>query len=200
MPLILVCLDDKMEWQIREHYYEWDTLYLKCSYCKEFFSSDNFSKDRTKRFGLNGRCKKCDKLHRRTRYLNNLEIEKERKKIYYITHKDDFKKNKKKRRQIKNGTFWINIHKFYEKMRKYINKNNLRPKQCSICGLEGRIEFHHPSYSNRDKRKEWVFVCTKCHKRIHSWELECPEPIDLVQLNAHMPRILTDKDLELCKR
>ena len=92
--------------------------------------------------------------------------------------------------------FWYSTTLFHNRAASYIKKNDLRPKECMACGKAGDIEFHHPLYDNIDKRKEWIFLCRGCHKLVHTWELNCPESVDLIQLNAHMPTILTDKDLE----
>lgn len=178
--------------QIREHYYEWDELFLKCCLCKKFLSSDNYTKDRTKRFGFNGRCKQCDRLYHKT-----TKAKKQRKEYY---EKNRVKISKKNKENLKNKRtlLGVNLKLFYRQEQNYIKKNRLRPNVCMICSNGWIIEFHHPSYNNRSEWKKWVFVCKSCHQLIHSWELECPEPVDLIQLNAHMPTILTDKELELC--
>ncbi len=40
----------------------------------------------------------------------------------------------------------------------------VRPKNCSICDREGKIEGHHANY---DKPLEVVWVCKECHVMIH---------------------------------
>lgn len=183
-----------MEWQIREHYYKWDTLYLKCYHCKKFFSSDNFSKDKTKRFGFNGRCKTCDKD-----YHSSLKF-KQHKKEYYKRNKGQYIGYKRERLKKMKEEYGFSIKQFHNDTEDYIKKNNLRPNECMICGDIWIIEFHHPSYKERTDWKYGVFLCKSCHRKIHQNDIQCPEPVNLVQLNTRMPTILTDKDLELCKR
>lgn len=39
-----------------------------------------------------------------------------------------------------------------------------RPDKCSICGVMCKPQAHHPDYS---KPKEIIWVCVKCHSKIH---------------------------------
>lgn len=38
----------------------------------------------------------------------------------------------------------------------------VKPKECSVCGRTGRIEAHHPSYS---EPLNVVWLCPKCHAK-----------------------------------
>lgn len=170
---------------IKEHYYKDWNLYIKCSKCWEFKLERDFSKDKSKYNWIRSSCKKCNKEYYKKyskRYDKNNAIEKNIKR-------------KARLRSIKNSG-WENPRNLHERARLYIDKNNLRPKECMVCWLEWRIEFHHPSYDNIEKWKEWVFVCISCHRLIHSGEIKCPEVLDLTQLNAHMPTLLDNKAFE----
>lgn len=181
-----------MKKQIREHYYEWDKLFLKCSICENFKDSEEFSKDKTKGFWFNWRCKECDKKHSRNYRLDNFEKVAKQKKKYNEAHREQRRQTKKKF-YAKRRAEWINIRGIHKKTEKYIKKNKIRVNICSVCGKECNTAFHHIDYN---KWNCWVFVCVLCHNNIHAWHIDCPEPVDLIQLNAHMPIILTDKDLE----
>lgn len=53
----------------------------------------------------------------------------------------------------------------YKQVAKAI-KNRLisKPKTCSICGEEKRLQAHHDDYS---KPLDIVWCCSSCHKRMH---------------------------------
>lgn len=221
----------------REHYYEWDILFLRCSRCENFKQSIDFWKNKNKPFGLNCYCKECAKIRWKEFYNNNKDRVKGYHKNYYQNNRDNIqekhkeynrktyttergrgyqrkyreknygiyierqrayrkKEYKEKYEKKKSTEVGFNINTFHTKATDYIKNNNLRFNECIVCGKEGKTQAHHPSYDNKDKRKEVVFLCDACHKLVHTGELDCPEPVDLIQLNAHMPVILTDKDLE----
>lgn len=160
----------------RKYYYKWDILYVQCYMCKWFKTIENFSKDNSKRFWIGSRCKACEKKY------NYTDRRKQTKALYYKNNKQKYVNKNRERRHKMKETRWFNIKKFHEKAQKYILKNNLRPEECSICKNKWIIEFHHPSYENKNKRKEWIFVCKSCHRNIHLWIIECPVPIDLTTL------------------
>lgn len=67
----------------------------------------------------------------------------------------------------------------HSKTSKYVRGKWIRPTKCSICNAERRIVSHHP---NNDIWNEIVWCCDRCHRLIHSWYLECPKPIDLLNM------------------
>lgn len=177
---------------IKEHYYKGWTLYIKCSKCGEFKCIDRYHKDKTKSNWICSRCKECTKDKR----IKNKDIRREYMKQYDKINRVKHNENRKRRHQrVKNGG-WESPRNLEEKARLYINKNKLRPKECMVCWLGWKTIFHHPSYENKDKRKEWIFVCESCHRLIHSGEIKCPEVLDLIQLNAHMPTLLDNRAFE----
>lgn len=55
-------------------------------------------------------------------------------------------------------------HRFYN----YVASGVIeRPKYCSVCGGDGRINAHHPDYN---KPFEVIWCCSSCHKRTHLGE------------------------------
>lgn len=218
------------KWEWRFHYYEHETMFLRCSSCKKNKPCTDFFNSKSKPLGYAWECKECsrdrkkkyysipenkehkhetDKLYRKNNQ-NKIKLKKQewqRKnrekyiqscKLAYQKRKEQSYDSRKAWREKTSSEFWVSINAIHNRTERYINKYNLRPSSCSICWQEWlRIEAHHPSYSTIENWKEVVFVCKWCHRDIHCGNIQCPEPIDLVQLNAHMPTILTDKDLDL---
>ena len=225
--------------RIREHYYEWDILYIKCATCKIMKESSMFHKNKRNKFWIDNHCKECESVRRKKRCENDEYRKKrnERNKIYRKNNKEKIKEyrsnylkshrkeqreyakkyrlkkpkmtkeiyNRRKQKAIYANmrwieniaqAYWFDIKKFHAKAWWYARRHNLIPNYCMVCGSQWKTDLHHPSYDGFEKRKEVVFVCRSCHKLIHAWELQCHEPVDLIQLNAHMPKILSDKDLE----
>lgn len=227
----------------REHYYEWDILFLKCSRCKEFKESILFNKNKSRAFWFDCYCKECNSVIAKQKYHKDVEEsrkkrraqqkkyrQKNREKVnkkqresystekareyqrrfrerHYETYIEgarmarkkaltQWKKPNRMREKKKSEEFWFDMAAFHNKASVYIRKNWLRPNECMACGLQWQIDFHHPSYESKNNWSKWIFLCKWCHNRVHTWELQCPESVDLIQLNAHMPKILTDKDLE----
>ena len=208
----------------RYYFYEWDILKVQCSHCLKIKPSTEFDKHKGKWYlQLASRCKECSRIKKAEDYIKNHEKNLERWKKYYQKNKEIIDKKHKEaaklhperaqntynRRKGKIMTqheehkkelskqLGFNWQQFHIKAWKYAKKYNLYPEYCPFCWSKWKIEFHHPSYETFEKWKEWVFACTSCHKKLHSWELQYEELIDLIQLNSRIPIILTDKDLDL---
>ena len=100
----------------------------------------------------------------------------------YEEKKNEILKQHKERVMYIEEKFWFNIWCFHSKTRRFVKQHHLKPNLCSICGCDNKIEIHHPSYENFDKRSEVVFCCRSCHRLIHYWTIECPPPINLLEL------------------
>lgn len=163
-----------------------EIIYKKCTKCwiekpaiNEFYA---FSKKW--KFWFRSVCKKCDKIYRMNNkdliYAANKRREKRNKehrmfmkKIYYLNNREDLIKKWSIRRKEK---WYQKVHKLTQA---FIKENNLRPNKCSICWKLNYIFSHHTDYNH------WnliVWCCQSCHELIHSWYIECPQPIDLLKL------------------
>lgn len=171
-----------------------DVIYRKCTKCwvgkprtLEFFYKNKRSWD-----WLNYICKECCKESSRVNwyiyydknkkeiwekhkiyYKNNIKYKKEYRKKYYLNNKEKILQQTNERR--KNMWRW----KIRQTTQLFIKKHSLRPVKCSICWKEDYIYSHHVNYN---KRNLIVRCCRSCHNMIHSWSIQCPEPIDLLKL------------------
>ena len=171
----------------REYKYEWDTLYLKCTKCLKRYTIDNYPKDKTKRFWTRSDCNECHKakmkIYHRKWYENNKEDLKTYFKEYHAINKVRVLERNKNKVLKHTESIWFDRYKFHATAKRYVRVHNLRPKQCTICWELGNIEMHHPSYKSFEEWSKVVFCCKKCHRNIHNWYLECPAPINLLDLD-----------------
>lgn len=196
----------------REYKYEWDVLYLKCTHCWKWLTIDWFIKNSHKKFWVNSWCKLCNKSKRAKFYWEHREEQLEAIKTYIKENREKVnrrareycRKNREKineraskrrrnhlelvRERAKNHIkarskeLWFHWKSFHNKARLYVSKYWLRPDSCSICWSTKDIVMHHPSYETFLEWKNVVFCCVGCHSKIHTWEIECPKPINLIEL------------------
>lgn len=104
-------------------------------------------------------------------YENNRDRNYELRKIYMQTYN----------RKCGNRKYPVSreMRKLHRVTQDFINSHKLRPTKCSMCNNERRIIAHHP---NNEIWNEIVWCCDRCHRLIHSWFLECPQPIDLLKM------------------
>lgn len=124
-------------------------------------------------------------------YKNNKEYINIRWKIYYNWHKEQARKNnsnrKKNNRDIlnkyqqeyrnKRGKEQAMAHRNVEKIVKALW---IRPTICPICWKETLIVAHHPTSPDYSQWNIVVWCCNECHIKIHKKQIDCPEPIDLL--------------------
>lgn len=93
------------------------------------------------------------------------------------------KKNKDRIRESQirsvenNPEYYAVIRKTAARANCFIRANNIdRKDHCQYCGKLEKTDMHHPDYN---KAYEVVFLCRRCHKRVHSNLIQCPQPINL---------------------
>lgn len=182
----------------REYYTDENSvLWIKCSKCGEFKTTGGFNKSKNNFLWLQPKCKECQKQYNKWHYNKNkehyVELSKERKRKNHSKvlerernrakkNPEKIKERRERWKDKRNTTYWFNTTKINRKANHLIQKNNLRPEVCSLCWWKWSVEFHHPSYENEDMWNVWVFCCKQCHEKIHSWEIECPGSINLLDL------------------
>ena len=68
------------------------------------------------------------------------------------------KRMKKKRPEI------LASYNYTDSLRRKIKRGIIKTPPCSVCGIDEKIEFHHPNYQ---EPKNVVALCSKCHKQEH---------------------------------
>lgn len=176
-------------WTNREYKYEWDILYLKCTKCWKWLTIDGYPRDKDRKFWVRSDCMECHRLKRkkyhREWYYNNRDRANDYARKYHIDNRDAIKDKEKDRILAKD--LWFDRYSFHNKARYFIRKNKLKPKLCPICWAERNIEIHHPSYKWFDDWSMVVFCCKYCHRNIHTWDIECPKPINLLHMECNSP-------------
>lgn len=114
-------------------------------------------------------CNKSSKEYIKTHREQRINTQKK----YRNSHREQLTEANRERRTSK----WYS--KAHSITKYYIDKLNIRPDVCPICWTHTIIVAHHPDYS---KELEIVFCCNACHKNIHVWNIECPKPINLLDL------------------
>lgn len=184
----------------RENYILNGIQYLQCGKCLKIKSIDMFSNLKHWFLWKRSWCRICCAEYKKSNKDYFVKYNKE----YYASKKNDIQKQQLVYRELNRERInnkekeYYNSHaneiitkniqrekeKWYSlihrKAREVINRLWIRPKVCPICWLDiFNIEAHHP---NNDIRNEIVFCCKGCHKKIHSWKLQCPKPIDLLKI------------------
>lgn len=119
-----------------------------CCKCKKLKKLDDFPFDKTNKFGKAYRCKECEKIDNRLRYLKY-------KSLHNEEIKERHKKYSLKKRKAQTLAF---------------NRIKIDTNICSVCKkVTEKLERHHFNYS---KPLEVVIVCRSCHRLIHS-QLNC---------------------------
>ena len=160
-------------------------LYIQCTKCLSMKEYTHFYKTNGSSIWYRWVCKECCKVQRE----NDKENIHNKMKEYYLNHKEERRKYNKEYREKnkdklkiydndkRSKKWYVKIH---NKTISFVRKNKIKLTLCSICGSCNKIELHHPDYN---KRYEVVVVCNSCHKEIHSWYIDCPSPINLLEYN-----------------
>ena len=115
------------------------------------------------------------KEKRKKQYLDDLEKNREYRRKYARTHKEEAIKrvnkwNKENPDKVKvNKKNWYNKH--FEEIKPKIDartkayrKIDINGKNCQICGSNEDLQRHHQDYT---KPYEVIIVCRTCHTKIH---------------------------------
>ena len=174
-PVCKECIASyKKEWYIKN-------IDARKQYLKDYYESNKDTiKNRVRLYEKENR----DKVYERAKSYRHKNEDKMNQyfKEYYEHNKDEILKRNSVWTADFEERFKFNLWTFHTKTRRYVNKFKLKPIVCPICWSNKNIEIHHPSYSSFDKWCEVVFCCRACHRLIHYGTIECPKPINLLEL------------------
>ena len=131
-----------------------------CRICGDYKPLDSFSKCKKARDGLQSYCKDCFSWYSKTYYKSNFREIKIKQRLY--KHKTQKERNIYLRNwRIKNPAS-INAH---GKLNYAVKKGIvIKPKNCSICGVEKKLHAHHEDY-NYPYSVQWL--CVECHRNLN---------------------------------
>jgi len=161
----------------------------KCSNCGELKPFSEFYKQKNSKYGVQSRCKECEKEHNKKYYENN----KEKMKEYYENNKEKILEYKKEWRENNYVRGWCQYTIRSHKKCGYIVNitidelyNIVKDKpSCEICGKElewystgtGKSTNLSPSLDRKNNENEInkdniSILCTKCNAKKHSDSIE----------------------------
>ena len=157
----------------------------KCSKCGIKKNESDFSKDKSRKDGLQPKCKECNKLESKAYREANPDKKKASNKAYYEANPDKKKALNEAWRKTNpeyNKQYAI-IHpeKFTKKGARFfatfICKSIILERDgytCQMCGINKELELHHilPAKHDNDSKhilnpKNMVILCSECHLKAH---------------------------------
>lgn len=160
-----------------------------CIKCDKTLSIENFEKHSGARDGHRNVCHSC-RYAARTR-LPSFEKRKSRAvdasrkwrennpnymKTYCKTNRARIRKYQINWEKNNQERYYI-TRRARQKANFYIVSNNIsRKERCQYCGNVEKTQMHHYDY---EKFYEVVFLCQKCHARVHANLIQCPSPVNL---------------------
>lgn len=169
----------------------------KCTGCGVEKEVTSFARRKDRKEGYRTRCNDCINEKRRERFenLEKYKQKREREKKYYNSHREklneaqkkyyeNLTEEKKQKLAEKKRIYFRNSQeqkkKKYEYLRNIYDKKKIyaniqiyealqsgkiiKPSRCQICGKEKTLDGHHHDY---DKPLDVIWVCRKCHMKIH---------------------------------
>ena len=147
-----------------------------CPKCSLDLPREQFSKNSSRRDGLQGYCKRCSGNAKKSSVTKKPEQYAEAAARYKRAHRDRINaatRERRKRNPEKARAGDLRDRQAHPERARArwavgdaIRAGKLvRPTRCSRCDHEGSVEGHHPDYS---RPLCVVWVCRKCHLEIHN--------------------------------
>ena len=127
--------------------------FKECSKCGEWLVANkiNFYKEKRGKWGLKGRCKKCDNKRNKEYYENNKKHKKEYSKEYYENKKEYYKEYRKNNKEY-----------FKEYRKEYYENNKEHLKKYSKEYYENNKEYYK---EYRKNNKEYIDEYNKEYRK-----------------------------------
>lgn len=109
--------------------------------------------------GLAGECKECTKLRVRQRSRSNPEVQAYDRERAKLPHRAELRREITKRWRDQNPTGYA----AQSAVSNAIRDGRLTKEPCLFCGA-GKVHAHHRDYT---KPLEVIWLCPKCHHRLH---------------------------------
>ena len=137
-----------------------------CTICKKVLPLNFFNKNKNGKYGVSSRCKECHKEYIKTYRKNN----KERLQEYDINRREDTNKRKRKNypklskiKQQYAEKHGFNSYGGYIYRHQYIKKINPKPKFCTICNQEKKLDLASINHTYTKNPEDYIWLCRSCH-------------------------------------
>ena len=174
----------------------------RCRVCKVEKELGEFNKDKSRKDGLQNKCKICQKQYKKQYYQRNKETMNQYQKQYFQRNKEAIKeyqkeyvqRNKEEIKAYRKQYVQRNkeeIKQYYKEYNKDYYRRNPekqkargilnsavrrgkvhKPLYCSSCEGDKHLEAHHTDYS---KPLEVLWLCKSCHVELHKRINKQPE-------------------------
>lgn len=130
-------------------------FHFRCAGCDTELTRDN------RYAGVNNVCKQCHRDRQKLRRLTNPAVQE--------YDRARAKRPDRKAMARKIGVQWRRDHPEAYRAQTAVNNavrdRRLKKEPCSICGTTEHVHGHHKDYS---KPLDVVWLCAKCHHRVHA--------------------------------
>lgn len=131
-----------------------------CRKCKWLLQEQDFYKGHIRKDGLSGECKECTKRRVRERARTNPAVQEYDRKRAKLPHR------KAKARKVTREWRAKNVDGFKAQtaVGNAIRDGKVEKAPCLFCGRED-VHAHHRDYA---KPLDVIWLCPKCHHRLHA--------------------------------
>lgn len=131
-----------------------------CRVCGEDKTADDFYHRQIRKCGEIGECKDCTKARVRHRARTNPQVQEYDRERSKLPHRRENSRRVAQRWNEKNPA----AYKAHYLVSNAIRDGRLEKEPCVFCGAD-KVHAHHRDYT---KPLDVVWLCPKCHHRLHA--------------------------------